>query len=151
MNSSAESTYQLVRLTRSEAPYLARVAAEVFDYELSAEGIEALLASPQQIVYLALADGLVIGQVRATVIAQPDAPAQLYLDNLGVTPAWKRRGVARALLAAATDAARSCGCHLLYVLTEPDNAEGLAFYRALGFRQQPVVLFEGTLEVGEPR
>ncbi len=42
------------------------------------------------------------------------------------------RGVAKALVAALADVARSRGCYGMWVATEPDNSAALATYRAAG-------------------
>ena len=81
-----------------------------------------------------------MGQLRAIVHHQPDAAPDLYLDNLGVAPAWRRRGIGRALVEAARQEARRRGCRELWLAAEPDNDEARAFYTALGWRIQPALL-----------
>jgi ribosomal protein S18 acetylase RimI-like enzyme len=63
----------------------------------------------------------------------------LYLQDLYVVPAARRRGAGRALMAAV---ARACeaegGCYVFWN-AQPRNRAGLAFYRAIGAREEPVL------------
>ena len=63
------------------------------------------------------------------------APAaeSLYIDALGTAPAFRRRGVARALLAAAEDRARRLGLEPVSLETEVDNDAARALYERCGF------------------
>ncbi|HLJ21695.1 MAG TPA: GNAT family N-acetyltransferase [Stellaceae bacterium] len=55
--------------------------------------------------------------------------------TLGVAPAARRRGAARALLEDMLARARALGIASLTLEVAEDNAAGLALYRALGFEQ----------------
>ncbi len=55
------------------------------------------------------------------------------ITDLGVRPAARRRGIGRALAAAATGWARGCGVRRVEVQVASRNAEGQAFWRALGY------------------
>ena len=79
---------------------------------------------------VAMDAGICIAQIRAMVQHQPDAPPVLYIDNLGVTPAHQRKGLARALIDAALTWGRAQGCDGAWVATELDNHPALALYRA---------------------
>lgn len=57
----------------------------------------------------------------------------LNVHDVYVTPAWRGRGVARRLLEAAEDAARSRGCCKLTLEVLDGNAGALALYRRIGF------------------
>ena len=63
------------------------------------------------------------------------APAaeSLYIDALGTAPEFRRRGVARALLAAAEDRARQLGLGRVSLETEVDNEAARALYESCGF------------------
>lgn len=133
------------RITADNSDLLANIAEDVFDYEIDGQRLAAYLASPQQTLFVAVEEGLVIGQVRGFLLLQPDQGPDLYIDNLGVSPAWKRRGVATALAQALFKFGRERGCAGVWVATEADNAEGIAFYDALRLKRLPVAMFEGEL------
>ena len=59
--------------------------------------------------------------------------ARVEITDLGVRPAARRRGIGRALAAAATGWARGCGVRRIEVQVASRNAEGQAFWRALGY------------------
>ena len=63
------------------------------------------------------------------------APAaeSLYIDALGTAPAFRRRGVARALLADAENHARRLGLGRVSLETEVDNEAARALYERCGF------------------
>ena len=55
------------------------------------------------------------------------------ITDLGVRPSARRRGIGRALAVAATDWVRGCGVQRIEVQVASSNAEGQAFWRALGY------------------
>jgi ribosomal protein S18 acetylase RimI-like enzyme len=61
------------------------------------------------------------------------------VNALGVATAYRRRGVARALMEAAAGTAVSMGGTRLGLAVEPDNEPAVGLYRALGFRRHPTV------------
>lgn len=134
----------ILLVTRDKAGALAadRILADVFDDDIDAAGLAAYLDAPGHALFVARADDAVVGQARGCVHLQPDGPPELYIDNLGVAPAYKRRGIATALVRALIDWGRAQGCASMWVATETDNAEGLAFYKALGLDAKTMAYFE---------
>jgi ribosomal protein S18 acetylase RimI-like enzyme len=61
-------------------------------------------------------------------------PAALYVDALATEPPLRRRGAARALLAAADEQARDAGCRSLALDTAASNGAAQALYEGAGFR-----------------
>jgi aminoglycoside 6'-N-acetyltransferase I len=57
---------------------------------------------------------------------------QLFVYEVDVAPAYRRRGVARALLDRLAEEARRRGIDRGFVLTEPGNGPANALYRAAG-------------------
>jgi ribosomal protein S18 acetylase RimI-like enzyme len=47
---------------------------------------------------VALAGNEVVGQCAAVIHRHPDKATELYIDEVGVTPAFTRRGIARRML-----------------------------------------------------
>ena len=65
-------------------------------------------------------------------------PRTLYVDALAVAPAFRRRGVARALLAGAEDAARAGGFDGVALDTGLHNDAARSLYEGAGYRQREV-------------
>jgi ribosomal-protein-alanine N-acetyltransferase len=54
---------------------------------------------------------------------------------LGVDPAFRRRGLARALLQALTGALKARGCDTVFLEVRRSNAAAVALYLSAGFRE----------------
>ncbi|SKC52242.1 GNAT family N-acetyltransferase [Krasilnikoviella flava] len=108
-------------------------ASHLFDGPVSPEGAADTLRRPGHVVLLArAADGRDVGFVSGVEMRHPDKDPEMFLYELGVDAAWRRRGVASALLAALRDVALARGCRGMWTGTEADNAAALATYRAAG-------------------
>src|SRR3954471_17720762 len=83
---------------RDEATILERVASDVFDQPVSARLTEEFLSDPRHHLAVALVDGEVVGMASAVHYVHPDKRPQLFINEVGVTPAHRGRGIARALL-----------------------------------------------------
>lgn len=80
------------------------------------------------IVLAARADMALIG----SVFAAPKGDA-LYLTRLAVAPAWRRQGVARALVDAADHEARAIGARRLSLRVRVNLPGNRAYFEKLGF------------------
>ena len=58
-----------------------------------------------------------------------------YLEGVFVLPAHRRRGVARALVRACCEWARTRGCREFASDCELENADSLAFHLGVGFQE----------------
>lgn len=130
---------------KANAHILENVAEDVFDHAISPEPLATFLGAPNHMMVVAIAGNLVVGQIRAVVHAQPDKGLELYIDNLGVAPEFRRQGIARRLVGEIIRLGKARGCAEIWVATEPDNDPAKALYRSLGLRMQPTVMFEGKL------
>ena len=79
-------------------------------------------------VWVADEKGELVGTVAARTIAD-----EAEILNLGVVPAWRRRGVGRSLMAVALDEAGQAGAKQAFLEVRESNAAARAFYSALGF------------------
>lgn len=61
------------------------------------------------------------------------SPPRLYISNMAVAPAWRRRGVASRLLAAADRLAARWGSDTLWLHVGTDNASAAALYSRAGY------------------
>jgi ribosomal protein S18 acetylase RimI-like enzyme len=63
----------------------------------------------------------------------------LYLQDLYVMPEARRQRAGRALMAAVARACQADGGCYVFWNAQPANRAGLAFYRAIGAREEPVL------------
>lgn len=95
--------------------------------------------------FVALADDRVIGFAEAAVrqdyVNGCDGSPVLFLEGLFVDPGHRRRGVARALIAAVADWGRARGCSEFASDAELDNTDSHAMHRALGFVETERVVY----------
>lgn len=129
------------RLAPNDVALLQDVAEDVFDHPIDPERARRFLADRRAILVVAVDSGTVVGQIQAIVHLHPDAPPDLFIDNLGVAPAWRRRGIARDLIALARAAGREEGADEGWVLTEGDDEVAGAVYRNAGGAASPTILF----------
>lgn len=129
------------RLGVEDAGVLARVAEDVFDHAIDSAFAQRFLAERRNILIVALEGDLVIAQIVAVVHQHLDAPPDLFLENLGVTPPWRRRGIARRLISLAFEAGAELGATTAWVGTEEDNEAAIALYENTGASGGPFRMF----------
>lgn len=100
-----------------------------------------LLEDERTIFLAAFEDGEPIGFALAHHLPRRhDPPAKLLVYEVDVDEAHRRRGVGKALLAELADVARERGIPQGWVLTDDDNAAGMALYRSAGGRSPREVI-----------
>ncbi|MBT1158932.1 GNAT family N-acetyltransferase [Aminobacter anthyllidis] len=119
---------EIRRLRSGDEHLLDTVADDVFDEPVDHARLTACLASPGHLLFVALDEGQVVAQAAAMVHRHPDKPSELYVDEVGVSPAWQRRGIANRLVDALFAAGRELGCAEAWLGTEPDNLPARALY-----------------------
>ena len=134
-----------------EGPILARVAPEVFDGPIVAALTDEFLADPRHHLAVAIADGEVVGFASAVHYVHPDKRGQLFVNEVGVAPAWRRRHIASRLLDAILARGRALGCVEAWVGTETGNVAARALYASARGVEDPeaFVLFIFPLEKTE--
>ena len=137
------------RIGPGDAGLLQAAAEDVFDDAVDQARAEIFLGDPRNILIVAVAEGLIIGQVQAVAHAHLDAAPDLFIDNLGVTPSWRRRGVARRLIALALEAGRRVGAEEAWVLTELDNTAAQSAYRNAGAATRQTTMFTFDLTAAQ--
>lgn len=59
--------------------------------------------------------------------------SESYVLNLGVDPAYQRKGLGKALLSFLVERSRKEGCSVMHLDVRADNEEAIRFYKSLGF------------------
>ena len=133
---------EIFRVGPRDVALFDHIADEVFDHEIDPVVLADYLAQPGHHLFIAVEDGLVVGQLSAVVHKHPDTrPVELYVDEVGVSPAWQRRGIATAMIDAAFALGRDLGCTEAWLGTEPDNAPARALYAPRAEPVEEVVMY----------
>ena len=97
--------------------------------------IRALRRHPDGALIVADAAGLVVGRLS---IVRDAHPSSAHVADLGlmVAASHRRRGIGRALLAAAEEWARGAGVSKLELHVFPHNAPAMALYEGFGYERE---------------
>ena len=139
---------EIVRIVPGNAGMVNAVADDVFDDPIDPDRLGAFVGSDGHLLFVALRNGIVIGQVQGSIQLHVDADAQLYIDNLGVCPADQRNGYATRLIDAIVAEGRERGCGQAWIVTEPDNDAANAFYAAIGSVRSVAAMY--SLPIRQP-
>jgi ribosomal protein S18 acetylase RimI-like enzyme len=90
---------------------------------------------------VAVIDGAIVGSVMVGYEGHRG-----WINYLGVNPACRRAGIGRALMTEAERLLRLEGCPKINLQVRTSNLDVLAFYRALGYKQDDVVSLGFRLE-----
>ena len=125
---------EIRRLFPGDDALVMQVAEDVFDEPVRPDRLAAYLHEPGHFMIVALAGGVVVGQCAAVIHRHPDKVSELYIDEVGVSPAFQRQGIARDMLDAMFAIGREHGCEGAWVGTEPGNVPARALYES---RKEP--------------
>ena len=129
------------RLGPGDASVLDRVAADVFDGPVQKKRLAVFLRETNHLMFVAVCDGEVVGQVRGMIHLHPDKEDALYIDNLGVAPTFRQQGVGTRLVKVLLQAGRDQGCGEAWVGIEQNNAAARKLYESLGEAGEPCMIF----------
>ena len=121
---------------------LDQIAEEVFDDPIDHAKLTHYLSQPGHHLFVAIEKGVVVGQLTALSYQHPEnRPGDFYIDEVGVSPSTRRRGIATRLMAAALTLGKQLGCAEAWLGTEINNREAQAFYESLGRKADPVLYY----------
>jgi aminoglycoside 6'-N-acetyltransferase I len=145
-------TAEIRILCAGDDKVLARVAPGVFDHEVDASLAREFLSDARHHIAVAVEDGLVVGFASAVHYVHPDKPPEVWVNEVGVAPPYRCRGIAGGLLNALFEVARSLGCAEAWVLTDRENTPAMRLYASLGGEEAPAdqVMFTFRFDPPEP-
>lgn len=107
-------------------------ASPLFDGPAAARIAQRFLDSEGHYLLIAYEDGGPAGFVSGIEMTHPDKGTEMFLYELAVAEAFRRRGIGTALVTALRDLAIEHGCYDMWVLTDADNTAALATYDGTG-------------------
>ena len=112
-------------------------AGQLFDNRPKSSATERFLTEPGHHLLVAYQDGLPVGFITGVETVHPDKGAEMFLYEMGVDEAHRRRGIGAELVRNLAQLAQERGCYGMWVGTEPTNVAALATYqRAGGSREE---------------
>lgn len=110
-------------LTKEQIPAAAVLEKECLDTAWSEKAISDFLLSDTAVYLFSETDGVFSGILSATV-----AFGEAEIENIAVAPAFRRKGVGKALVNALKDK-----CEKVFLLVKETNTVAISFYNSLGF------------------
>jgi ribosomal protein S18 acetylase RimI-like enzyme len=89
--------------------------------------------------------GVIDGAIVATAMAGYEGHRG-WINYLGVCPGEQRKGLGRAMMQAAEQRLRDCGCPKINLQVRTSNQQAIAFYQSIGFTIDDVVSLGKRLE-----
>ncbi len=123
-----------------------RVFADAFDEEEnfftappSDEYLQRLLSDPRFVLLVGRIDGQVVGALSAYELVKYERErSEFYIYDLAVAEAFRRRGVATALIEALKPIAKAAGGWVIFVQADRVDDPAVALYRKLGVEEEPL-------------
>ena len=98
--------------------------------------LERLLASDTFVAVAAFAGADVVGGIAAYVLPKfEQARSELYIYDLAVDEAWRRQGIATAMIRRTQAVAAERGIHVIFVQADHGDEPAIALYTKLGVRE----------------
>jgi len=107
-------------------------AQHLFDGPARAVATTRFLEEPGSHLLVGYVGGEPAGFVSGVEVTHPDKGTEMFLYELAVDEAHRRRGYARALVEALGALAGERGCVGMFVFVDDDNEAGRAAYRSAG-------------------
>ena len=119
-------------LHRGDENVLMNVAPVVFDNPIDTELTKEFLEDPRHHIAVAIDNGLVVGFASGVHYIHPDKPPELWINEVGLAPTHRRRGLGKAVLKALFEVGRAQNCTVAWVLTYRTNVAAMALYSSVG-------------------
>jgi ribosomal protein S18 acetylase RimI-like enzyme len=132
-------------LSSADSAVLHHVADDVFDGPIDPRWAAEFFADPRHHLIVALDGDVVVGMVTAVHYVHPDKAPQLWINELGVAPAHRRRGIGRRLVSAMLSHGRTLECTEAWVGTEVENVAARDLYERAGGTAESLVLYSFPL------
>ncbi|NEO86906.1 MAG: GNAT family N-acetyltransferase [Spirulina sp. SIO3F2] len=120
---------------------LRNIAPEVFDNPIDPALTEEFLADPRHHLVVALDGETVVGMASAIDYVHPDKPVALWINEVGVSPAYRRQGIGQRLVQTILALGRELGCEDAWLAAEASNVAANGLYTSAGGKPGLVVMY----------
>lgn len=121
-------------LGEGDESFLKNVAAGVFDASIDKAYTTEFLRDPRHHLVIAIDSQTVVGMASGVHYIHPDKGPELWINEVGVTPSHRKRGIAAKLLGRLIEAGKANGCTEAWVLTHRSNQAAMKLYSSRGGR-----------------
>jgi ribosomal protein S18 acetylase RimI-like enzyme len=144
-NKVSKGNIELRQMQLNDLPAVFRLGQKLFTAEKlptlyrswDDHDILELFQSDEETCLVAEDEGKIVGFALGCMMEKPRSAWRYgWLEWLGVSPRYKRRGIARRLLNQLTQLFIDREARIMLVDTDEDNADALAFLRRIGFGQE---------------
>jgi ribosomal protein S18 acetylase RimI-like enzyme len=111
---------------------LVAAASHLFDRPARPEATADFLADGRHHLLVAYEEWRPVGFVSGVEVTHPDKGTEMFLYELAVDEAYRRRGIGRELVEELGALARRAGCYGMWVVTDHDNEAARATYEGTG-------------------
>ncbi len=99
--------------------------------------LAALLGKDNFIALVALDDSKVVGGLTAYELEKPEQDrSEIYIYDLAVLEAHRRKGIARGLISELKKIAKDRGVYIIFVQADPGDNPAIKLYESLGKREE---------------
>lgn len=141
------SRVDICLLGPSDVTVLDRLAPEVFDHDVQPDWCADFLADPRHHLVVARSDDVVVGMASAVDYIHPDKAPQLFINEVGVSPEYRRQGIGRRLVERLVELATELGCTEAWVLADAGNAAANRLYASAGAEVPPAQSLMYTIPI----
>jgi aminoglycoside 3-N-acetyltransferase I len=153
-NGAVERKEWVVRRLRPTDRDLAKIVEQINGASMeigepfTQDSLTEFLADDRNIYLTVHVDGQLAGTLHAIGYVHPAGQRYLYVDEVDTDEAFRRHGVATAMLRTAREIARGMGAHAVWLGADAGNDAAHALYRSLGAQEiEPGVIY--TYEIDQ--
>jgi ribosomal protein S18 acetylase RimI-like enzyme len=126
-------------------------AAMEIDEPFTVDSMTEFLADDRNIYLTVHADGRLAGTLHAIAYVHPAGQRYVYVDEVDTDEAFRRQGVASAMMKAAREIARGMGAHAVWLGADEGNDAAHALYRSLEAHEiEPGVIYTYDIDQVHP-
>ncbi len=104
----------------------------VFDHDIQPDLGSQFLSDPRHHIAVAIEDSIIVGFASAVNYIHPDKPDELWINEVAVAKAFRRKGIADTLLKLLFQCGRGLGFRQAWVLANESNIPAHKLYSKLG-------------------